>query len=163
MLSSREFDEQLQLDNFEKLEEEYQSTKKFFLELNDKIKCDDVALQYPAFCYGEETLIIKFPTYKIRVINNKFDYDKSDEILSNCGNYRVYEEGNVVTMPSLNSVQSTAIHCLEDSLDENEKVSIEIQSRLKKEGIYSEKCVTSGYYCIPIVVDEEGYITKVKI
>ena len=123
MLSSKDFDDKLQLDNFEELEKEYQSTKKLFLGLNNKIKCDDVALKYPAFCYGEETLIIKFPTYKIRVINNKFECEKSDELLGHCGNYRVYEEGNVVIMPSLKHVQSTAIHCLEDSLDENEKTA----------------------------------------
>lgn len=50
ILNSKEFEERLQLNNFSELETEFQKTKNFFEHLNEKIKCDEVSLRFPAFC-----------------------------------------------------------------------------------------------------------------
>ena len=162
MLNSKEFDNNLNIDKFSELESYYQQTKKHFEQLTDKIKSDEVALKFPAFCYLKEYLMIKFPTFKIRFINSKLNHDEINKILKDSGNFKIYAECNIITIPSLKPVHSIAIHCLEDNLSKNEKLASEIQSKLEKEGIYSEKCVTSGYYSIPIVIDKEGYIAGIR-
>lgn len=162
MLTSKEFDTNLQLDNFDKLEKEYQDTKKFFQKLSENIKCDEVEIKFPAFCSFKQHIMIKFPTYKIRIINIQMTHDKLYEILKNSGNYQIYEEANVITYPSFNPVKSTAIHCLEDNLKDNQSTAEKIEKKLEMLNINYQRCVSYGLYCIPIEVDEDGYIRVKK-
>ena len=92
-------------------------------------------------------------------------YEDLEKILKGAGNFRIYDEANVVIWGTLKPVQSTAIHCLESSLDENVKTAKEVRKRLEENKIHSEICVDSGHYLIPIKVDEdngEKYITIMK-
>ena len=162
MLSCKEFDTKLQIDNFKMLEQEYQQTKKFFRELNEKFKCDDLEIKFPAFCSFNQHIMIKFPTYKIRVVNSEMTHDELYEILKGSGNYKIYEEPNVVMYPSLKPVKSTAIHCLEDNLNYNQNMAEKIEMKLKNININYQRCVSYGLYCIPIEVDEHGYLLVTK-
>ncbi|WP_035301614.1 hypothetical protein [Clostridium sp. DL-VIII] len=162
MLSNKEFDERLQINNFEELEKEFQQAKNFFENLNDEIKCDEVQLRFPDFYPLDQEIVIKFPTYKIRIINNKMSHNDLRELLKGIYNYQIDEETNVVIFPSLKPVQSTAIHCLETNLDSNARTAEEIVKRLEEHCIRAERCVDCGYYSIPIKVDEEGCITVIK-
>ncbi|NFH45694.1 hypothetical protein FC976_00310 [Clostridium sporogenes] len=162
MLSSKKIDEKLQNYNFQELEKEFQRGKNFFENLNEKIKWDEIQLKFPAFCLVNQEIIIKFPTYKIRIINNKMSHNDLRELLKDIYNYQIDEETNVVMFSSLEPVQSTAIHCLETNLDANTCTAKEIEKKLEEQHIRTERCVDYGYYCIPIKVDEEGYITVIK-
>lgn len=106
--------------------------------------------------------MIKFPTYKIRIINIQMTHDKLYEILKNSGNYQIYEEANVIMYPSFNPVKSTAIHCLEDNLKDNQSTAEKIEKKLEMLNINYQRCVSYGLYCIPIEVDEDGYIRVKK-
>lgn len=163
MLSSKEFDNKLQDDNLGELEKESQSAREVFKHLdNKKIKRDEVELKYPAFCLFDKQLRIKFPTYKIRISNNQISYDDLQKLLDGINNCIIYEESNVVEIPSLNPIQSIAVHCLGSDLNQNIRIADNIEKRLNKDNIYTQRCVTSGHYCIPINVDKEGYIEVLK-
>ena len=163
MLSSKEFNEKLQLKNFKELEEEFQKAKIFFENLNYPIKCDDIESKFPAFCLFNEEIRLKFPTYKIRIINSKMNHNDLQKLLGNAGNFLIYEEANVRLLHSLEPVQSTAIHCLESSLSENESTADKIEDILNKNRIRTERVVDSGHYRIPIKVDDKGYATVIKM
>lgn len=157
-MNSKEFEENLQLKNFEELEQEYQKTKDFFLNLIENITCEEVPQRFPAFCFCKQEIRIKFPTYFIRIIDNQIDYSELENLLCGQGNFFIYEETNVVKIPSLEPVHSLAIHCLETSLAENKELAEKIESILAKRKIISERCVSSGHYVIPMQIDENGYI-----
>lgn len=161
MVNSKEFEEKLQKDSFEELENDFQQTKSIFEKLEEKIKYDEVQLNYPAFGLCKQEIRIKFPTYKIRIIDNEMSHEKLREILKDIGNYQIYDESNVVIIPSFNPVKSTAIHCLESSLSENTKTAEKIEKKLNDNNVRTERCVTSGHYRIAIKVDKEGYIKKI--
>lgn len=105
MLNSKEFNDKLQSNNLKELEKDYQEAKSFFEAPDQELKCDDISK--------------KFPTYKIRVINGKVSQEELDEILKGIGRYEIYEEVNVFSYPEFDSVNSIAIHCLEDNLEAN--------------------------------------------
>lgn len=157
-MNSKEFEENLQLKNFDELEQEYQKTKDFFLNLIENITCEEVPQRFPAFCLCKQEIRIKFPTYFIRIIDNRIDYSELENLLCGQGNFLIYEETNVVKISSLEPVHSLAIHCLESSLTENKELSEKIESILTKRKIISERCVSSGHYIIPMQIDENGYI-----
>lgn len=158
MLSSKEFNTKLQSNNFDELEREYQEAKGFFQSPSRKLKWVDVENKFPAFYLPEQCIMIKFPTYKIRVINTKVSQNELNKMLKDTGNYKIYEETNVVSYPELNPVKSTAIHCLEDNLEDNENTAKEIEGKLKENNINCERWVSYGLYCIPVEVDKDGYI-----
>ncbi|NFO11227.1 hypothetical protein FDB29_08970 [Clostridium botulinum] len=162
MLSSKEFDKKLHIDNFQELEKEFQQARKFFENLNDKIKYNEVKLKFPAFGLFNQEIRIKFPTYKIRIINNKMSHDDLRELLKGIYNYEIRDEPNVVMFPSLRPVQSTAIYCLEINLDANTRIAEKIEKKLGDHHIRTERCVDSAQYSIPITVDEEGYIMVIE-
>ncbi len=157
-MNSKEFEERLQLENFEELENEFQKTKDFFLNLQEKITCEEVQQRFPAFCFCKQQIRVKFPTYFIRIIDNQISYSDLESLLSGQGNYFIYEETNVVRIPTLEPVHSLAIHCLETSLTENKKLAEKIENILKQNNIVSERCVSSGHYLIPIKVDDNGFV-----
>lgn len=157
-MNSKEFESKLQLDNFDLLEKEFQDTKKFFEQLQDNILSQDVSLKFPAFCFCGQEIRVKFPTYKIRIIDNQIGYANLNELLKGQGNFGIYEETNVVKLPSLQPVQSIAIHCLETDLKANTSTATRIEEILSKQNIQSERCVTSGHYCIQIRIDNEGFV-----
>lgn len=161
-MNSKEFEEHLQLKNFNDLEDQYQKAKEFFLNLKEKITCDEVSQRFPAFCFCNQEIRVKFPTIFIRIINNQISYSDLKNILAGQGNLCISVETNVVKIPTFEHVQSLAIHCLEISLSENEKLAEKIESILKQKNIMSERCVTSGHYLIPIEVDDSGYISIIK-
>lgn len=70
-MNSKEFEERLQLKNFDELDQQYQKTKEFFLNLQEQITCNEVQQRFPAFCFCEREIRIKFPTYFIRIIDNQ--------------------------------------------------------------------------------------------
>lgn len=159
MLTSKEFDEKLRSDKFQELEEEFQHTKSFFESLNEKIVCTEVESKFPAFCWDNH-ILIKFPTYKIRIKNNKMSQDALQKKLVNVGNFRIYDE-SIYVSHTWESVQLTAIHCLEDSLDKNIEIATKIENILNQENICTERWVDCGYY--PILIEkEEGYIKVIK-
>ena len=158
-MTSKEFEECLQLKNFDVLEQQYQEAKKFFLNLHEQITYDEIEQKFPAFCLGKQEIRIKFPTFFIRIIDNQITYSQLEKLLKGQGNYFIYEEPNVVRMPTLEPVHSLAVHCLETSLSDNKWLADRIENMLKGENIGSERCVSSGHYRIPIKVDENGYIS----
>lgn len=158
-MNSKEFEENLQLINFNLLEEEFQKAKKHFNDLQDKITCDEVEQKFPAFCFGNKEIRIKFPTYKIRVIDNQIEYKDLEQLLQGKGSFIIYEEINVIRIPFGEKVYSIAIHCLEKDLKTNEQTAKKIEKELIKKDIKFERCVTSGHYCIPIEVDDKGYLS----
>lgn len=158
-MNSTEFEEKLQLSNFNLLEEEFQKAKKYFNDLQDKITSDELEKNFPAFCFGNQEIIIKFPTYKIRVIDNQIDYEDLERFLEGKGNFKIYEETNVVRRSSGENVYSIAIHCLENDLKTNTQTAEKVQKELIKNGVRFERCVTLGLYCIPIEVDDKGYLS----
>lgn len=163
MLNSREFDEKLQINNFEKLEEEFEQAKKFFEHLNNKIKYNEVELNFPAYCYEKQEIRIKFPAYKIRIINNgEINYNDLQELLKNIYSYKIECENSVFNIHSFKPVHSINIRCLGTNLYESLCVAEKIEERLKEENIHTERCVDYGYYRIPMRVNEEGYITIIK-
>ena len=157
-MNSKEFEENLQLKKFGELEQEYQKTKDFFLNLIENITCEEVSQRFPAFCFCEQEIRIKFPTYFIRVIDNRIDYLELKNLLRGQGHFLICQETNVVKIPSLEPVHSLAIHCLETSLTENKELAEKIESILGKRKIISERCVSSAHYVIPMQIDENGYI-----
>ncbi|MCR0417200.1 hypothetical protein MKC71_06985 [[Clostridium] innocuum] len=161
-MTSKEFEDKLQLKNFSELEEEFQKTKEYFENLQDKITCEEVSEKFPAFCFLKREIRIKFPTFKVRVIDNQIAYKDLKELLKGLGNFAIYEELNVLRVPSLEPVSSLAIHCLEVGLAANENIAEKIKKKLEENHIISERCVTSGHYCIPIEVDGAGYIFTQK-
>lgn len=161
-MNSKEFDEQLQLKNFDKLEESYQHAKNFFLHLNDNITCVEVSQRFPAFCLYNREIRIKFPTYFIRIINRQIPCSDLEKLLNGQGNYYIYEEPNVIKLSTFEPVHSLAIHCLEPSLTENTTLAERIENILKQNNITTERCVSSGHYLIPIKVNENGYIKVIK-
>lgn len=162
---SKEFDEKLQISNFQLLETEYQNAKNSFLKSKGKISnytYDQIESKFPAFVYCKQSIMLKFPTYKIRVIinnHNSINCNQLSNLLNFSGKYEIYEETNVVLYPSLEPVRTIAIQCLEDNLKMNDSTAKNIQSLLDKNGINSQKCVTSGLYCIPIQVNSNDYFT----
>jgi len=167
VLSSKEFNEKLNIDNMKELEMEFQKTIKFFTNLNDKIKCDEVEFQFPAYCLINQAVYIKFPTYKIRILHDEISIEEIHQLLKdlNINNYEIYKETNVVLSQSSKTENSIVIHCLSTNLDANTSAADEILKKLKekKKDIKAEKCVDYGCYCIRINVDEEGYIINAII
>lgn len=158
-MNSKEFEELLQFKNFNELENQYQKTKDFFLNLEEKITCDEVQEKFPAFCFCKKEIRVKFPTYFVRILNNQISYSDLENLLVGQGNFFIYEETNVVKMSTLESAYSLAIHCLETSLPKNENLVDKIENILKQKNIMSERCLSSGHYSIPIKVDRNGYIS----
>lgn len=166
MLNWKEFDKNLHENNFPELESYYQQTRKYFEQLTDKIKSDEISLKFPASCDLENYILnIKFPTYKIRLINCKLNHDEINKILKDSGNYQIYEESGVYEASSFKPVHCITIHCLEDSIYKNKNLASKIKStsELEKECIFLERWPALGLCNIPIVIDEEEYITGVKI
>ena len=108
------------------------------------MKCDDISK--------------KFPTYKIRVINGKVSQEELDEILKGIGRYEIYEEVNVFSYPEFDSVNSIAIHCLEDNLEANQSTAGKIEDKLKENDINCERWVSYGLHPILVKVNKEGKI-----
>lgn len=158
-MNSKEFEEKLLLINFEVLEREFQQAKNYFSSLQDKITCNEVEQKFPAFCFGNEEIRIKFPTYKIRVIDNQIEHEDLEKLLQGKGSFVIYEETNIIRIPSGENVHSIAIHCLENDLKTNKQTAEKIEKELIKKDIRFERCVASGHYCIPIEVDDEGYLS----
>ena len=157
-MNSKEFDKNLQLDNFEYLEEQYQKTKEFFSNLNEKITCDEVKQKFPAFCYCNQEIRIKFPTYFIRIIDNQISCSDLKNLLANQGKFYICKETNVIKISTFKYVDSLAVYCLETSLKKNEELAKKIENLLKQKNIISERCISSGDYIMPIKIDN-GYIT----
>ena len=157
-MNSKEFEEYLQLKNFDKLEEQYQQAKSFFLNLEENITCEEVPQRFPAFCFCKREIRIKFPTYLVRIISNQISLPKLEELLEDQGNLCIYKEPNVVKIPKSAPRQLWAVHCLETSLEKNKNLADKIEKLLERKKIMSERCVSSGHYLIPIKVDENGYI-----
>lgn len=158
MLSSQMFENKLNINNFQELEDAFQSTKKFFENLNEQIKSHEVSDRFPAYCFQDNQIHIKLPTYKVRIINNTLSHEELTNLLGSIGHYGIYEETNVCLLPSLEPVQSTAIHCLESNLSANQKTAEDIKKALLSQNILSERCVTSAIHIIAITVDEQGFI-----
>lgn len=158
-MNSKEFENHLQLKNFEELDRQYKNAKNFFLNLQEQITCKEVSERFPAYCLFNQEIRIKFPTYFIRIINNQITYRDLEDLLEGLGNYFIYEEPNVIKRSTYESVPSLAIHCLETSLEDNTKLVEKIEEILKDKKIDFERCVSSGQYRIPIQVDEHGYIS----
>ena len=144
MLNSKEFNDKLQSSNLKELEKEYQEAKSFFEAPDQELKCDDISK--------------KFPTYKIRVINGKVSQEELDEILKRIGRYEIYEEVNVFSYPEFDSVNSIAIHCLEDNLEANQSTAGKIEDKLKENDINCERWVSYGLHPILVKVNKEGKI-----
>lgn len=144
MLNSKEFNDKLQSNNLKELEKYYQEAKSFFEAPDQELKCDDISK--------------KFPTYKIRVINGKVSQEELDEILKGIGRYEIYEEVNVFSYPEFDSVNSIAIHCLEDNLEANQSTAGKIEDKLKENDINCERWVSYGLHPILVKVNKEGKI-----
>lgn len=144
MLNSKEFNDKLQSNNLKELEKDYQEAKSFFEAPDQELKCDDISK--------------KFPTYKIRVINGKVSQEELDEILKGIGRYEIYEEVNVFSYPEFDSVNSIAIHCLEDNLEANQSTAGKIEDKLKENDINCERWVSYGLHPILVKVNKEGKI-----
>ena len=144
MLNSKEFNDKLQRNNLKELEKDYQEAKSFFEAPDQELKCDDISK--------------KFPTYKIRVINGKVSQEELDEILKGIGRYEIYEEVNVFSYPEFDSVNSIAIHCLEDNLEANQSTAGKIEDKLKENDINCERWVSYGLHPILVKVNKEGKI-----
>lgn len=157
-MNSKEFEECLQLGNYDELEKQYQQTKSFFLNLNENITCEEVPQRFPAFCLCEKELRIKFPTYLVRVMGDQISCSDLEKLLEKQGNFVIYKELNVVKSPEFAPIQSLAIHCLETSLKENKILVEKIESVLASKKIMSERCVSSGHYRIRIEVNKNGFI-----
>ncbi|MFQ9726900.1 MAG: hypothetical protein ACLRYN_04755 [Clostridium perfringens] len=157
MLTSLEFNEKLHLDNFELLEKEFQNARKYLENSSDELEVSHLKSAYPIYFEYNDLLMVKFPTFKVRIINNEKTENELKDMLKEYGYFTVYDESNVVLMPSFKPVQSTVIHCLGNSLEENKKMAENIISKLKNKHIASEKCVTYG--CYPISIK---YINKEK-
>lgn len=157
-MNSKEFNDKLRLENFEELESKYQQTKLYFEQLNDNITCEEVKKKFPAFCFDEKVLCIMFPTFKIRIINEKINENYCYKLLSNIGNYEIYEESNIVSLPKFIPIQTLTIHCLEDNLDKNIETAEKIEDKLASKHFCYERHVAYGLYSLPIKVDEAGYI-----
>lgn len=161
-MNSQQFEDRLQLNNFEELEKEFQKTKNYFENLqSNTITCDEVQMKFPAFCFYNKEIRIKFPTYKIRVINNQISYEELEKLLDGQGNFIIDTEPNVFTFTesTLKQVNSIAINCVESTLKKNIATAQKIEEKLASEQIISERCVTSWHYSIPIEVDDNGYIS----
>lgn len=144
MLNSKEFNDKLQSNNLKELEKDYQEAKSFFEAPDQELKCDDISK--------------KFPTYKIRVINGKVSQEELDEILKGIWRYEIYEEVNVFSYPEFDSVNSIAIHCLEDNLEANQSTAGKIEDKLKENDINCERWVSYGLHPILVKVNKEGKI-----
>lgn len=144
MLNSKEFNDKLQSNNLKELEKYYQEAKSFFEAPDQELKCDDISK--------------KFPTYKIRVINGKVSQEELDEILKGIWRYEIYEEVNVFSYPEFDSVNSIAIHCLEDNLEANQSTAGKIEDKLKENDINCERWVSYGLHPILVKVNKEGKI-----
>ena len=90
-MTSKEFEECLQLKNFDVLEQQYQEAKKFFLNLHEQITYDEIEQKFPAFCLGKQEIRIKFPTFFIRIIDNQITYSQLEKLLKGQGNYFIYD------------------------------------------------------------------------
>jgi len=157
-MNSKEFEKILHIDNFNLLDTEYTKTKDFFLNLKGQITCKEVSEKFPAFCFAEKEIRIKFPTYFIRIVDEQISYSELKDLLKNQSNYLIYEEPNVIKPSTYASVSSIAIHCLKSSLSENERLAEQIENILNYKNIRFERCVSSRHYVIPINVDKDGYI-----
>ncbi len=160
---SYEFENKLQRENFDELERQSQETRAYFSNLKEKFKESDVQSKFPAY-YNiyNRCLYVKFPTYKIRIINNRKSQNEIKSML-NISSIAVYDEPNVVLLPSLKPVQCTAVHCLETSLEKNESLADRIEEILSKNGICTERGVAYGVYPIQINVDDDGYFSPIDL
>lgn len=158
MLNSKEFNDKLQSNNLKELEKDYQEAKSFFEAPDQELKCDDISKKFHAFYYDNGIVMIKFPTYKIRVVNGKVSQEELDEILKGIGRYEIYEEVNVFSYPEFDSVNSIAIHCLEDNLEANQSTAGKIEDKLKENDINCERWVSYGLHPILVKVNKEGKI-----
>ncbi|NGT12387.1 hypothetical protein G6Y96_11595, partial [Clostridium perfringens] len=118
MLTSLEFNEKLHLDNFELLEKEFQNARKYLENSSDELEVSHLKSAYPIYFEYNDLLMVKFPTFKVRIINNEKTENELKDMLKEYGYFTVYDESNVVLMPSFKPVQSTVIHCLGNSLEE---------------------------------------------
>lgn len=157
-MNNQEFEEKLQSKNFDLLEREFQKAKNYFRYLQDKITCDEAEQKFPVCYFDNKKIGIKFPTYKIRVIDNQIEYKDLEKLLQGKVSFSIYPEENVFRC-SGEKVPSIAIYCLENDLKTNKQTAEKIEEELIKKDIRFERCVTSGHYCIPIEVDDEGYLS----
>lgn len=155
MRNSKQFDEDLQLKNFESLEKDFQEAKKFYTNM----KCDDVAKHYPGFCFEKSILYLKYPTYKVVFFNRKIEHREIGQMLQCEQNYEICDEPNVVSFPSMVQLKMTSIYCLCTNLTDNTEFAKRIMSTLEKAGIYSERWITSALYAFPIQVNEDDFFT----
>lgn len=122
---------------------------------------DEAVKQFPCFYLSEKTaekatLGLKYPTFAIRIINNKMKYDEIQTLLYPEKNFYIYDESNVFLIPGFIQVQSTAILCLYTNLLDNINLAEKIQTILQRQGVKTERCVASAYYPFPIKVDDDG-------
>lgn len=162
MRNSKQFEEDLHISKFDELESEFQEAKKFFENFKGKMSIEYISENFPGFCFNNELLYLKFPTYKIRILNNKLKYEEIENMLKPEQNFVIYEETNVITIPDFRPVEATAIHCLYTELSQNTLLAEKITDTLQKQGIYSERCVASALYSLPIKVDDDNNFEIVK-
>lgn len=81
IISSKEFDSMVTLDNLQRLEQYSKKCTEFFQQTNFKVKLEDIPLNFPAYVENNvdpPILHIKQPTYKVKVI--LLEYNASEKV-----------------------------------------------------------------------------------
>lgn len=153
-MRSQEFEEQLNFANYPELEKAYIETRDFFENGCCNLSPEEVHNQHPAFCYLDKFVMIKFPTYKVRVIDDNVSIEELNKQLLGLGMLYIYHETDTVIYPTMQRVNSIAIHCLELSLLDNRTLVEKIEEKLSTLGCHFERCVAFGLYSVPIEVKD---------
>ena len=163
-LPSKEFENMLSMRSLYYLEYHSNKCNDYFSNLKEDIDVSEVSARFPAFVANEGNryiLYIKYPTYKILILDKKYsfsyselehlieqnDYQEKDYFISiNTSPVIVNSMGKFEKLPC-----TSEILCLRSNLRDNELLIDTLSSILKKHSITHDIC--SAYYLKPKSVD----------
>ena len=136
--------------------------KKYFEEINEEISIAEAEEKYPMF-YMNENIFIKFPTYKIRIIDKEIEFKDVQELLKEIKCISIYEECNVVDRNDIffKQIYPITVHCLKTKLIDNIALAEQIEQILEEHRLISERCITFACYPMRVTINEKGNIVVV--
>ena len=160
-MNKQDFINKFHLDNYEELEYASQEAKKYFRNFSGSISFEEVSKRFPVEIYRNRIKIL-YPTYKIRVIDDKNLNEEVLGTLRKIKNVDVEIEKDVVKYPSMKTIWPISVYCKEENLSLNKKLVDKIRKILENYNIEYEQSVEKGEYYIWVNVDEKGDIVGVQ-
>ena len=172
IMSSKDFQKSICLNNMEKMEELSSQCRKMLNESDGFLKVSTVSENFPAFISGKKDnnayIFVKCPTYIVRILQQIDDQEieKLNKLLDlNVSSQLVASERLLLSDKEQKKVFLYETTCLGENLEKNKEIKKSVEQKFKDAGYETE--INVSYYIIStpiklVKIDGEDYFALKK-